>query len=195
MNITPQAIFAAARATLSDPAGAARQVMALRLTTGEGLMAIAAMAALDAVLTVLTSKLAGPMPEAPVQAVLDRPFLLAVSYFLVLIFGAFLMWRVGKAFGGTGTFAKSLALTAWLEVVLTFLKIGQIVVLLALPVLGAPVLLASTFAYFYLLSQFTATLNGFSSPLKTFFGILLTLFAISFLLGLAIALLVPVPHV
>jgi hypothetical protein len=45
------------------------------------------------------------------------------------------------------------------------------------------------------LTQFTAALNGFSSPLKTFAGILLTLFAIFFCLGVVIALLVPVPHV
>lgn len=195
MNITPQSVFAAARATLSDPAGAARQVMALRMTTGEGLMAVAAMAALDAVLTILTMKLAGPVPETPIQEVLNRPFLLALSQFAVLLFGAFLMWRVGKAFGGIGTFAKSLALTAWLEVVLTILKVAQIVVLLALPVLAMPILLASTFAYFYLLTQFTAALNGFSSPIKTFAGILLTLFAIAFLFGTAIGLLVPVQNV
>lgn len=195
MNITPQSVFAAARATLSDPAAAARQVMALRMTTGEGLMAVAAMAALDAMLTILTMKLAGPVPETPIQEVLNRPFLLALSQFAVLLFGAFLMWRVGKAFGGIGTFAKSLALTAWLEVVLTILKVAQIVVLLALPVLAMPILLASTFAYFYLLTQFTAALNGFSSPIKTFAGILLTLFAIAFLFGTAIGLLVPVQNV
>jgi hypothetical protein len=195
MNLTPQSLFAAARATLSDPAGAARQVMALRLTTGEGLMAIAAMAVIDTLLTALVMKFAGPVPDTAVQEVLDNPFLLAISQFGALAFGAFLMWRVGKAFGGTGTFAKSLALTAWLEVVLLFLKVGQMLLLVVVPVLAAPVLLASAFAYFYLLTQFTAALNGFSSPLKTFAGILLTLFAIFFCLGVVIALLVPVPHV
>lgn len=195
MNITPGTVFAAARATLSDPAGAARQVMALRLNTSEGLMAIAAMAVLDTLLTVLTMQFAGPVPESAIQDVLNNPFLLAVSQFFALVLGAFLMWRVGKMFGGTGTFAKSLALTAWLEVVLMLLKLGQLAVLLLLPVLAAPVLLASAFAYFYLLTQFTAALNGFTSLIKTFLGILLTLFAMVFLLGLAIALLLPVPHV
>ena len=63
-------------------------------------------------------------------------------------------------------------LVAVAMVVLILLQLAQVVVLLALPVLSLPIGLASVFAFFYLLTHFTAALNGFTSLIKTFFAIL-----------------------
>ena len=121
--------------------------------------------------------------------------LLALSQFGLMVLGAFLMWRVGRMFGGKGSFAHSLALVAWLEVVLILLQLAEMLVLLVLPMLAVPVGLASLFAFFYLLTHFTAALNGFVSMTKTFFGILGTAIAVLLLSSLVLMFILPVPNV
>lgn len=195
MKLTPQALLLAARDTLADPAATARQVMALRLDVGQGLMAVALTAASATLLTAIMQVFLGPVDDTAMQQLFNRPFLLATSQFSLMVAGAFLMWRVGKSFGGTGTYAQALSLVAWLEVVLILLQLAEMLVLLILPVLAVPVGLASLFAFFYLLTHFTAALNGFTSLTKTFFGILGTAIAVLLLSSFVLMFILPVPNV
>ena len=195
MNLSPQALLMAARATLADPAAAARQVMALRLSTAEGVMAVALTAATATLLTALMQHFLGPVDDPAMQELFNRPFLLASSQFSLMLLGAFLMWRVGKMFGGTGNFAQGLSLVAWLEVVLILLQVAEVVVLSILPVLAMPVVLASGFAFFYLLTHFTAALNGSTRIVMTFFGIIGTVLVLLFGATLVLMFILPVPNV
>jgi len=195
MNLSPPTLIRAARDTLVNPAGAARYVMDLGLSAGQGLMALALTAVLATLLTALMQAFIGPVDDAAMQGLFNRPFILALSQFGLMILGAALMWRVGQMFGGKGSFAQSLSLVAWLEVVLILLQLAQVVVLLALPVLSLPIGLVSVFAFFYLLTHFTAALNGFTSLIKTFFAILGTALAVLFLASIALMFILPVPNV
>ncbi len=195
MNLSPQALLLAARETLANPAAAAREVMGLRLTTSEGLMAVGLTAALATLLTNLMQRFLGPVEDQAMQDLFSRPFLLAISQFSVMVVGAFLMWRVGKFFGGRGTFAQGLSLVAWLEVVLILLQLAEVLVLLILPVLALPIGIASLFAFFYLLTHFTAALNGFPSLVKTFFAILGTAIVVLLAVSFALIFILPVPNV
>lgn len=188
-------LLSAARDTLSDPQAAARQVMALRLKAAEGFMAIAATATLATLLTALMQMILGPVADPAMQELFSRPLIMAFSQFCVMSGEAFLMFRVGRVFGGTGTFAQALSLVAWLEVVLILLQTAAMLVILILPVLAAPVGLASLFAIFYLLTHFTAALNGFASLIKTFFAILGTSVALLILVSVALLFIIPVPNV
>jgi hypothetical protein len=169
--------------------------MDLGLSAGQGLMALALTAVLATLLTALMQAFIGPVDDAAMQGLFNRPFILALSQFGLMILGAALMWRVGQMFGGKGNFAQSLSLVAWLEVVLILLQLAQVVVLLALPVLSLPIGLVSVFAFFYLLTHFTAALNGFTSLIKTFFAILGTALAVLFLASIALMFILPVPNV
>jgi hypothetical protein len=169
--------------------------MDLGLSAGQGLMALALTAVLATLLTALMQAFIGPVDDAAMQGLFNRPFILALSQFGLMILGATLMWRVGQMFGGKGNFAQSLSLVAWLEVVLILLQLAQVVVLLALPVLSLPIGLVSVFAFFYLLTHFTAALNGFTSLIKTFFAILGTALAVLFLASIALMCILPVPNV
>lgn len=195
MNLSPKALLLAARDTLANPAAAARMVMALRLNVPEGLMAVGLTAALATLLTGLMQSFLGPVADPAMQDLFSRPFLLAISQFSLMALGAFLMWRVGKMFGGKGSFAQALSLVAWLEVVLILLQVAEVLVRLILPMLALPVGLASLFAFFYLLTHFTAALNGYTSLTKTFFGILGTALALLMVTSLALIFILPVPHV
>ena len=195
MNLTPQTLFLAARDTLANPASAARQVMGLQLSASEGAMAVGMTAAAATLLTALMQQLLGPVADPAMQDLFGRPFVLAFSQFSLMMVGGFLMWRVGQAFGGTGTFAQALSLVAWLEVVLILLQVAEVVVLLILPILALPVGLASLFIFFYLLTHFTAALNGYTSMTKTFFGILGTAIAVLLVTSFALMFILPVPNV
>ncbi|MGV8986335.1 MAG: YIP1 family protein [Cypionkella sp.] len=195
MNLTPKALLFSARDTLADPAAAARRVMALNLSEAEAFMALGITAAAATLLTAVMQVMLGAVADSAMQALFDRPFLLAFSQFILMAVGAFLMWRVGKVFGGTGTFAQALSLVAWLEVVLILLQLAEMIVILVLPILAAPVGLASLFAFFYLITHFTAALNGFTSLTKTFFAILATAFAVLLLVSFVLVFFIQVPHV
>lgn len=193
--MTPLSLLRAVRATLTDPAAAARQVMALRLNTADGVMAVALTAACATLLTALLQNFLGPVADPAMQDLFNRPFLLAFSQFSLMLVGAFLMWRVGKLFRGTGSFSAALALVAWLEVVLILLQLAEVLVLMILPILAFPVGMASLFAFFYLLTHFTAALNGFTSRTATFFGILGTALVALLVSSFVLMLILPVPHV
>lgn len=195
MNLSPQSLLRATRDTLANPAGAARYIMGLGLDVGQGLMALGLTAVCATLLTAVMQAFMGPIEDPAMQEMFDRPFFLALSQFGLMVLGAFLMWRVGRMFGGKGSFAQSLALVAWLEVVLILLQLAEVVVLLVLPILALPVGLASVFAFFYLLTHFTAALNGFGSLTRTFFAILGTAIAVLVLATLVLMFVVPVPNV
>jgi hypothetical protein len=195
MNLSTQNLLVAARDTLRDPAGAARYVMGLNLSTAQGLMALVLTATLATLLTALMQGFLGPIDDPGMQNLFNQPFLLAISQFGLMLLGAALMWRLGQAFGGKGSFAQSLALVAWLEVVLILLQLVEVLVLLALPILALPIGLFSIFAFFFLLTHFTAALNGFVSLTKTFFAILGTAVALLFLASIVLMVFLPVPNV
>ena len=195
MNLTAETLFIAARDTLADPRRAAQRVMGLGLSTGEALMALALTAALATLLTSLLQVVMGPLPDPAMAEIIGRPFVLAISQFSLMLGGAFLMWQVGRIFGGTGSFARALSLVAWLEIVLILLQIVGTLAVMILPVLAAPISLASLFAFFYLLTHFVAALNGFTSLPKTFFAILGTAVAVTFGLTLLLLFILPVPNV
>jgi hypothetical protein len=195
MNLTPQALLVATRHTLTDPASAARRVMALNLTEAEGFMALGITATAATLLTAAMQGIMGPVVDPAMQGLFDRPFLLAISQFLVMAAGAYLMWRLGRACGGTGTLAQALVLVAWLEVVLIILQIIEVLVILLLPFLTVLVSLGSVVVFFYLFTHFTAALNGFTSLTRTFFAILGTFVVVLLLVSVLLVLFIPVPHV
>ncbi len=193
MNLTPQGVFLAARDTLINPRAAAAEIIALRLNEVEGFMAIAVTAAVATLLTALMQGVLGPVPDQAMQDLFNRPFVLAVSQFSLMAVAAYLMSRVGRAFGGNGTMAQALSLVAWLEAVLILLQLAEVLVILIVPVLALPIGLASLFAFFYLLTHFTAALNGFTSLIKTFFAILATSVVLLLVTSLALVFILPVP--
>ena len=195
MNLTPKLVFAAVKDTLTDPAAMARQVMALRLTVAEAWMALAATAVSATIFTSLMQLALVRTTDLGAAEIFSHPFLIAVSQFAAMSLGAFLMWRVGRFFGGTGSFAQALSLVAWLEVVLILLNLAEVAIVLILPGLAGIFFIAMMLALFYLLTHFTATLNGFTSLAKTLVAILLTSFLTLIVLSLLLYPFFPVPHV
>ena len=184
------------RHTLRDPRSAARAILGLDLPVQARWLALV----LVVVLTVLATQiglLLFPLPASSAWDVLMRNGLLAVPLqvaFLALV--ALGMSHVGRRFGGRGRFDDALILVAWLETVMLVVQLAQLVAVLAVPPLGLLIGVVSLGLFFWLLTAFTAELNGFDSLPKVFLGILGTMFLAGFALVALLATLgisLPVP--
>lgn len=158
------------RQSLRDPQGAARRLIALDPPMEARWLALL----LVSVLAVLETRLALLGMSADdyggVFGIVANPWLGVPAQALSLLTIAVAITWMGRLFGGRGTFSDALLLVAWLEFLLTLAQAVQMVVMIALPPLGALVALGVMGAFLWLMAQFIATLHGFRSLLKVFLG-------------------------
>ncbi len=158
------------RQSLRDPQGAARRLIALDPPMEARWLALL----LVSVLAVLETRLALLGMSADdyggVFGIVANPWLGVPAQALSLLTIAVAIAWMGRLFGGRGTFPDALLLVAWLEFLLTLAQAVQMVVMIALPPLGALVALGVMGAFLWLMAQFIATLHGFRSLLKVFLG-------------------------
>lgn len=177
-----QSLFAL---TLTNPRAAARAVMDLRLTEGNGWTALLLAAVLTAVLGFVGQIfMPGEVPE-PFGTLMSSPWRMAVMQVISLLATAVLAWAVGRRFGGQGSLGGSLALISWVQVPMIALQVAQIVVSLLLPPLAPLLGIAAFVLYIVLLTLFVAELHGFRSAILVFGGIVAT----SLLAALPVAIL------
>lgn len=178
-----------ARLTLQDPRQAARVLLAegvpMRARTGGLLLA--------AILTALMANLqfgAGARSLDPFSAfMLASPIRTAVVQWGFLALSVLLIHRVGRAFGGRGSFADALLIVVWLQVLMLGFQVLQLVVAPILPGLAGVIGLVSFVVYFWLMTHFIAELHGFTSRGLVFLGIMLTGLAAGFVLGVLMILI------
>ena len=178
-----------ARLTLQDPRQAARDLLAegvpMRARTG-GLLLVA-------ILTALMANLqfgAGALSLDPFSAfMLASPIRTAVVQWGFLALSVLLIHRVGRAFGGQGSFADALLIVVWLQVLMLGFQVLQLVVAPILPGLAGVIALVCFVVYFWLMTHFIAELHGFTSRGLVFLGIMLTGLAAGFVLGVLMILI------
>lgn len=175
------------RTTLTEPRDAVRRVLGMNLPEGARWQALV----LGAILSTLLSQAAVLMLriEALAGAAPGSPFLAFALQLGALGLMAALIDRIGRAFGGRGSFPDALILVVWLQFVMVAVQLAQLFVLLILPPLASLVTIASIVLLFWLLTVFVAELHGFRSRVQVFLMILVSLFALSFVLALVLALL------
>ena len=176
-----------AQLTLQHPHQAARLLLAedvpMRARTG-GLLLVAILSALLASLQVT-----GRQDLDPFSAfMLASPFRATLFQWGFLALSVLLMHNVGRAFGGSGSFADALLVVVWLQVILLGFQLLQLVVAPILPGLAGVIGLVSFVVYFWLLTIFIAELHGFTRRGLVFLGMMLTLLAAGFLLGVLMIL-------
>jgi hypothetical protein len=188
MDRTSNPLIALMRLTLTDPAGGARQVLALDLPRDvlwQGFALVTVLSVLATELTAMVAPGAGGLfvvlRQSPIMSgLLQAGFLFAMVH---------ATHRIGAAFGGRGSFDDSLALVVWLQVMLLVLQLLQIVAIVVLPPVAPLVGLAALAWFFWVLTAFVRVLHGFSSGIKVFLGILLAFVAVAVALSLALTML------
>ena len=100
-----------------------------------------------------------------------------------------LIHRVGKAFGGRGSFPDALLIVVWLQLLTLALQLLQLVASLVAPPLVGVIGLGGFVLFLWLMTAFIAELHGFASRGLVFLGMILTAIAAGFVLGIVLILL------
>jgi hypothetical protein len=183
-------LFTLVQLTLREPARAVRVLLSegvpMRARTA-GLLLVAILSAVMASLQVGTA----PTDLDPLSAfMLASPFRAAAFQWGFLALSVLLIHRVGRAFGGRGSFPDALLIVVWLQLIMLTFQVLQLVVSPILPALAGIIGLVSFAVYFWLMTHFIAELHGFASRGLVFLGMVLTALATGFVLGVLMILLV-----
>ena len=90
-----------------------------------------------------------------------------------------------RLWGGQGQFGAAVVAVAWLQAIFVLLQALQLVALYVLPPLAGLIGLVSILLFFWLLTHFVTEVHGFATPVLVLIGIILTGFAVSFVLAFA----------
>lgn len=182
-------IGALTRLTLQEPRQAAKALLGegvpMRARTA-GLLLVAVLSALFASLQV-GSHLADLDPFS--RFMLASPFRAAVFQWMFLALTVILTHRVGRAFGGHGSFADALLVVVWLQLPLLALQVLQLAATLIVPPLAGIIGLGGFALFLWLMTAFVAELHGFRSRGRVFLGLVLTGLCTGFVLGIAAVLI------
>ena len=175
-------LWALAGLTLKDPRAGMRGVLQINPPSGVRIMALALMAVASSLMMHLSLWLAPmPAPNPLIEMLVSTPFTTAIVQIVVLILASWLIFRVGKAWGGRGSFDDAVLTVVWLQVFLLALQAVQTLGLVLLPAVAVLIGPLSLVAFFWLQTQFVLEIHGFTSGAKVLLGIILTIFAVSFL--------------
>ena len=175
--------------TLQDPRQATRVLLAegvpMRARTG-GLLLVAVVSA------VFASIQLGASPQAldPLSAfMLASPFRAAVVQCLFLALSVVLIHRVGRAFGGKGSFPDALLVVVWLQLLTLAIQVLQLAATLVAPPLAGIIGLGGFVLFLWLMTAFIAELHGFASRGLVFLGMVLSALGAGLILGIVMILI------
>lgn len=104
----------------------------------------------------------------------------------ILLMAAAINW-IGRLAGGTGALEEVLLLVIWFQFVQVAFALVELVIMLVAPFLGSVLFLAFAAYAVWVLTNFIAVVHGFDSLGRVFLGMVLALFALSFLVSLILA--------
>ncbi|MCA3436856.1 MAG: YIP1 family protein [Rhodobacter sp.] len=183
-------LLSALRHSLQSPRDAMRQVidsdppMVARWIA----LVLVAIASTFLMLLSLAPVPAEELPPALLWA-MASPLGLAAVHAAMLLVSVHLLYRLGRFRNGRGSFADSLTVLIWFQIIMLAVQAVQLAVQVALPVLAFPAYLAGTVLFFWLLTNFVAELHGFASLTMTLFGILVALAVLILVLGFGLAVI------
>jgi len=175
-------LWALARLTVKDPRAGMRGLLQTNPSSGVRMMALGLMAVASSLMMHFSLWLAPmPAPNPLIEMLISTPFTTAIVQIVVLIMASWLIFQVGKAWGGQGSFDDAVLAVVWLQVFLLALQAAQTIGLALVPAVAVLIGPLSIVVFFWLQTQFVAEIHGFASGTKVFLGIILTIFAVSFL--------------
>lgn len=189
MTLTERMI-ALAQLSLQDPRAATRALLDEGVPLSARTAGLLLVAVLSALLASLQLRL-GPQDLDPMTAMmLGSPLRAAVVQWAFLALSVVLIHRVGRAFGGTGSFPDALLIVVWLQFLTLVLQLAQLVVNPISPALAGIIGLGGFVVFLWLMTSFIAELHGFRSRGLVFVGMIVTTFAAGLLIGVAVIVLI-----
>ena len=167
-----QVIIGLVRLTFARPRDGFQAVLDLAPSTEARWLAVAIIAVLNVMITQAT--LIGVPPETMPAwvAAMQNPVRGALSQVVTMLYLAFGMSVVARAFGGRAAFRDALWLVAWVEFLLVCAEVAMLAVSFLVPAAGTILAYGVIALLFWLLTQATKHLNGFRNPFLVFLGVL-----------------------
>jgi hypothetical protein len=186
-------LLSALRYSLQSPRDAIRQVIDSEPPMTARWIALLLVAIASTFLTLLSFSLV-PSDELPPALVrsMGSPLSLAAIHLVVLFVSVHLLFRIGRFRNGRGSFADSLTVLIWFQIIMLAVQAVQLALQVLLPPFAPAAYLAGLALFFWLMTNFVAELHGFASLSKTFFGILVALAVLILLLVFGLALVIAV---
>jgi hypothetical protein len=173
--------------SITAPRMAARQLLQIGGGYGLALLAVACVAVLSALFSVLLSRISPATGNPDMDYLMTQPLLLAALQAIGMVIFAMLVTGIGRLFGGTGRLEQILLVFAWLDFLLLVVQMGLLLLMLALPALGGLMFLGVMVLVTWLLASFVAEVHGFRSTFATAAAMIGTLM----LVGMGLVLIFP----
>jgi Yip1 domain len=181
-------IIALARLCLKDPRAGARALLAMGVPLPARTAGLVLVAVLSAILFHLGFVFLPPGDDALGQFMNQSPIRTAVIQWLILAATVLGIYRIGRAFGGTGSLPDALLVVVWLQVIMLAVQAVQLLCLMLVPVLGGLVSMAGFILFFWLLTSFIAELHGFASRWAVLAGVIGSAFVLAIVLAVILSL-------
>jgi hypothetical protein len=178
------------RDSIATPRTAAERVLSLHPSSTELVMAVALVAALDAILAGLTGVgiILIPSADGTMEQFLP-PFAHAAALVALLLLFAGAFQASGQVLGGRGRFSASLSIVVWLEVVSLAIQAAQALVLFLVPQLASFAAIGGAAILLWCLVHFMRALHGFQGLGRTILAILLASLGAALALSVLLAIL------
>jgi hypothetical protein len=188
MTGLPARMAVLARLSLKNPRAAARALLAEDVPLAARSAGLTLIAVLSAIL--LFPSFALLPPEDFVSSFLAQsPVRAAVVQWLALLISVFLIYRVGRAFGGRGGLADAMLVVVWLQLLMLGVQVAQLLALILIPPLAGLIGLVGFIGFTWLTVNFIAELHGFRSLGLVFAGMIVAFIAAAFVLAILLGLL------
>jgi hypothetical protein len=180
-------ILGLARLSLTSPREAAAEVRRLPIAPEAAWQAGILVIVLSAILTQLSNVVLPPVADTPIMPVLVNPLLSAGVQLAIFVVTVVATFRIGRSFGGTGSFEDTLKIVVWTQVMMFLVQVVQLAALLLVPPLAVLISFASVVLFFWLFANFVAALHGFESTGMVLLGIVLSAFGLIVVFSLLLA--------
>lgn len=184
-----QQIVALARQSLEDPRAGVRILLGLGVPLPARTIGLLLMAVASALLMHLGFLLLPPVEDPMAGFMMQSPLRTAIIQWLILAASVFLIYRIGKAWGGKGSLPDTLLVVVWLQVIMLGVQFVQLLVFLLVPPLAGIVNLVGLVLFFWLMTSFIAELHGFASRGAVLAGILLASLGVAMVLVLILTMI------
>ena len=172
------------KATVQNPRRGLRDVLDQVPEPRTRMLVLLLMAVGSALLTQATLALSPVEGNPLAQFLISSPMRIAVLQVGGMLLTSTLVYFVGRACGGIGSFADAIMAIAWLQLFMLVLQLGEILLMVAgLSNLALFVPLLSLGVFPWFLTMFVTEIHAFQSPAKVLGGIVVTVVATSFLLS------------
>jgi len=182
-------LFGMALQTVPEPRKVARDLLAWQNAPHALLWQVLALLLVGSTWLKVLGSMLFPVDPAMAGPLLSDPIMMGIAEASSSILTVFILYWMGRAFGGTGSFGGAIIVVSWMQFVLLIVELGVLFFSVFAPGFAVLLWVMGLIMTFWILSHFTAELHGFGSAGMVFVGILMTLMGLVVLMTIVLSLI------